>query len=134
MQPSRKVFSYSLIILILVVLNNGCLNRHFIDGRSELVSVSDTALNDSSIFIGYVHQIDWPDNPHDFEIQIENSMTSPITQASGYYYYKTIPGIYSLRCKNTYNEWDRLVEVINNVEIKKNQKIRIDFYLGYTVE
>jgi hypothetical protein len=59
MQPSRKVFSYSLIILILVVLNNGCLNRHFIDGRSELVSVSDTALNDSSIFIGYVHQIDW---------------------------------------------------------------------------
>ena len=81
MSPVQKAFSYSIIILS-IVINSGCLNRHFIEGRSELVSISDTTLNDSSIFIGYVHQIDWPDEPYEFEIQIENSQMAPTTLPS----------------------------------------------------
>ena len=125
-----------LIILGLITLNYSCLDRQFVDGRVELVSVSDTMLNDSSLFVGYVHQIDWggPYPSDYFEIWIENTSYETGTDTIGYYFLKTLPGKYTLKCKTRSESWDTLIEEMKNIDIAKNKKIRIDFYIGYTIE
>jgi hypothetical protein len=129
----KRIISYCLITLLIGSVS--CLNRKFVDGRYELLSVSDTTLNDSSIFVGYIHQIDFPyPFPNDYEIWIENTDYSTISDSIGYYSIKTMPGVYSIKCQQKGNSWERLIVKIKDIEIAKNQKIRIDFYIGYTIE
>jgi hypothetical protein len=129
----RKIISYCLFSILIGSVS--CLNRQFIDGRYELVSVSDTTLNDSSIFVGYIHQIDFPyPFPDDYEVWIENTYHSTISDSIGFYFIKTMPGVYSIKCQQKGNNWERLIVEINDIIIAKNQKVRIDFYVGYTIE
>ena len=127
------------IILVLLVISS-CLNRQFIDGRAELVSVSDTLLNDSSLIFGYIYGVDeinkasYPHYENEFEIWIENSKLRATIDKTGYYFIKTKPGTYSVKCQRPSNEWDTLIEEIKNIEIGKNKKTQIDFYIGYTIE
>ena len=126
-----------LLILVAFLLNVSCLNRHFIEGRSELVSITDTTLNDYSIFEGHVHRVDWMFNypfPGPFEIWFENTTYSTTSDSTGYYFIKIMPGTYSIKCQSEGNEWERLIEESRNVEIMRNKKIQIDFYIGYTIE
>lgn len=125
-----------LLILVLIVLNYSCLDRQFVDGRSEIISISDTTLNDSSLFVGYVHHIDWEGSYplNYFNIWIENSSYKTTADSNGYYFLKTLPGKYTIKCKGGSESWDRLIEEMKNIEIAKNKKVRIDFYLGYTIE
>lgn len=127
-----------ILILAALVLNSSCLNRQFIKGKTELVSISDSTLNDSSIFVGHVQQLDFIGNyPYDaipFEVWIENTNYRTMTDSTGYYYLKTKPGTYTLMCQTKSNEWDKLIEEKRNVNIDKNTKIQIDFYIGYTIE
>lgn len=106
--------------------------------KTELVSISDSTLNDSSIFVGHVYRVDWTGNyPYDatpFEIWIENTKYSTTTDSTGYYFVKVMPGTYSIKCQSKYNEWEQLIEEKRNVKIDKNKKIQIDFYIGYTIE
>lgn len=125
-----------LLILALITINYSCLDRQFVDGRAELISISDTTLNDSSVFVGYVHQIDWRGSyPSDyFKFWIENTSYETLTDTNGYYLLKTLPGRYTLKCQTSSESWDRLIEEMKNIDIAKNKKIRIDFYIGYTIE
>jgi hypothetical protein len=131
-----KRFGFILFLTALLI-NVSCLNRHFINGRSELVSITDTTLNDSSIFMGSVRWVDWPINytfQGPFEVWIENTHLKTTSDSSGYYFIKTIPGTYTIKCQSEGNEWAQLIEEMQNLEIMKNKKIRINFYIGYTVE
>jgi len=124
------------LILVLIALNYSCLDRQFVDGRAELISISDTTLNDSSIFVGYVHQIGWKGSyPSDFfRVWIENTSYGTSTDTNGYYFLKTLPEKYTIKCQSSSESWDRLVEEMKDIEIAKNKKVRIDFYIGYTIE
>jgi hypothetical protein len=131
---NKIVFTLFVIVLI---LNNSCLRRQFVEGRFEIKSISDTALNDSSLIFGHIHKVDWSGKEiyyeNEFEIWIENSDLKTTNDTTGYYSIKTKPGTYTIKCQSSYNEWERLVEK-SNVELQKNKKIEIDFYIGYTVE
>ena len=88
MSYTQKKLSY-ILILVTLLLSWSCLDRQFIKGRAELISISDSILNDSSIFVGHVQQVDWTGNyPYDaipFEIWIENTKYSTTTDSTGYY-------------------------------------------------
>ena len=114
MFDSRKRLNI-LFITVLLILNNACLNRQFIDGHVELISSSDTTLNDSSIFLGHVFRQDFPDT-------------------NGYYSIITEPGIFTIKCQSASNNWQRLIEEMEDIEVPKNKKFVIDFYIGYTIE
>jgi len=115
-----------------------CLNRQFVKGRSEIVSVSDSTLNDSSIFVGYVYTYSEDTSfllsINRAQIWIVNSGINSFSDLNGYYNLKTIPGTYTIRCQDEGNGWSQLIEELKNVKINKNEKIQINFYLGYTIE
>lgn len=122
-----------IIILTTLLINVSCLNQYFIEGKSELVSIADTMLNDSSIFVGNVNQIDgYPRYPYD--LWIENTLYKTSIDSTGYYSLKIEPGVYSIKCQQRSNEWEQLIEIRNNVQIERNKKIQINFYIGYTIE
>jgi len=125
-----------LLILGIIALNYSCQDGQFVNGRAELISISDTTLNDSSIFVGHVHQIDWrgPYPLDYFKIWIENTSYETKTDTNGYYLLKTIPGRYTIKCQISSESWDRLIEELKNIDIERNKKIRIDFYIGHTSE
>ena len=126
-----------LIALIFIILSNSCLERQFIEGRSEIISVSDTAINDSTIIYGHVYHTEFPEiisYEDEFEIWIENTDIITTNKTGGEYLIKTIPGNYTLKCQSRYNNWEQLVEEIKNLELLENKKIEIDFYIGYTIE
>ena len=60
-------------VIVAFLTNVSCLNRQFIEGRAELISTSDTMLNDSSMFIGHVTHIDMENLYIPAEIWIENT-------------------------------------------------------------
>jgi len=109
-----------------------------VEGRAEFVSVSDTILNDSSLIVGYVRNVDWKDGyPNDFqkyEIWVEGTNISSITDSLGFYSIKTKPGTYSIKCQSRSNTWEQLIEELRDIELTKNTKMQIDFYIGYTIE
>jgi len=78
MFDSRKKLNL-LFITVLLISNSACLDRQFIDGHVELISSSDTTLNDSSIILGHVFRLDYPDNlpysDNEFEIWLEDLTT-----------------------------------------------------------
>jgi len=121
-------------VIVAFLTNVSCLNRQFIEGRAELISTSDTMLNDSSMFIGHVTHIDMENLYIPAEIWIENTNYKTTIDSAGNYVLKTLPGTYTIKCQTKWNTWNQLVEEKNKVEISKNKKIKIDFYLGYTVE
>jgi hypothetical protein len=132
----RKKFCYILVIVTFLV-NVSCVNRQFIKGRAELVSISDTTLNDSSIFVGHITRTELvSDSPYYIptEIWIENTNYNTTVDSDGYYSLKTLPGTYTIKCQTKGNTWEQLIAEKKNVEITKNKKIKIDFYLGYTIE
>lgn len=129
----RNKFCYILVIVTFLA-NVSCLNRQFIEGRAELVSISDTILNDSSIFVGHITLIDRVNLYIPTEIWIENTNYKTTVDSAGYYALKTLPGTYTIKCQTKWNTWNQLIEEKKNVEITKNKKIKIDFYLGYTIE
>ena len=69
----------------------------------------------------------------EFEIWIENSGLRTTTNTAGYYWLKTKPGRYTIKCQSSSNEWDKLIEN-TEVELQKNKKNEIDFYIGTTIE
>jgi len=137
MTYTQKRLSY-ILFLVMLLINGSCLDRQFIKGRAELISTSDSALHDSSLFVGHVQQVDWtgdfPYNAIPFNIWIENTKYSTTTDSTGYYALKTMPGTYTIKCQTKSNEWVQLIEEKRAVKIDKNKKIQIDFYIGYTIE
>jgi len=134
-----KAFSsIPLIIIAIVFLNCSCNDRTIIDGKSELVSVTDTALDDSIIIEGSVWLIngagdgDLPYESLPFEVWIDNSTVQASHDSTRNYIIKTLPGTYSINCQIVGNKDERFIERINNLKVMKNQKVIINFYLGFT--
>jgi hypothetical protein len=75
------------------------MKKQFIKGQVEIISVSDSTLNDSSIFVGYVyeHPDHWPNKQpiQDAQIWLNDQNLQASTNLNGYYYLKTVPGIYT---------------------------------------
>jgi hypothetical protein len=128
----------NLLPVIFLLAFSSCLNRQFIEGRAELVTSSDSTLNDSSFVYGYVYRLDWVGTYHytenEFEIWLENSDLSATNDTIGFYSLKTGPGTYTIKCQGTNNEWQRLIVELKNINLLKNHKTQIDFYIGYTIE
>ena len=84
-----------------------------------------------------MHRVDWSGKEtyfeNEFEIWIENSNIKVTNDTAGFYSIKTKPGNFTIKCQSASNEWERLVEKIM-VELPKNKKVEIDFYIGYTIE
>lgn len=135
MSHNHKIVFVAILLSILLIFGS-CLNRQFIDGYAEIVSISDSTLNDFSIFFGYARQVDfsglYPVRP--YEIWIENTPIKVDTDSIGYFSIKTVPGTYSLKCQTKSNNWEQLIEELKSIEIKKNQKIEVNFFIGYTIE
>jgi hypothetical protein len=132
----KKRLSLILIIMTLLIASS-CLNRQFTVGKHDLVSISDTLINDSAIFVGFAHRVDWPISykfQGPYVIKLENTSLNTKSDSIGYYYIKTLPGKYTITCQSEGNEWQQLIEKIQNIEIQKNKKIRIDFLVGYATE
>ncbi len=125
------------IFFIALVIASSCLNRQFIDGNVEIVSSSDTTLNDSSLVFGHVYRLDRSGEyyfENEFEIWIENSDLKTTNDSTGNYSIKTLPGTYTIKCQSRGNKWERLIEEVQNIDLVKNKKTEINFYIGYTVE
>jgi hypothetical protein len=137
LKVSKVVILTYLMLIWVVLLLSSCLHRQFVQGKAEIVSKTDSTLNDSSIFVGYVY---YPQGGNGIfpaagaQIWTENSNLSTISDTSGYYYIKTAPGIYTIKCQNEGNHWPLLIEEATDVSINKNEKIHINFHLGYTIE
>jgi hypothetical protein len=132
-----KKLSNLLALIILLVLSS-CLNRQFVEGRAELVTSSDSTLNDSSLVYGYVYRLDWVGTYHytenEFKIWLEDSDLSATNDTLGYYSLKTVPGTYTMKCQGMNNQWQELIVELKNINLLKNHKTQIDFYIGYTIE
>ena len=128
----KRVMLSFCLVLSWFLLATSCSNYYFKDGRAELIQVSDTLLNDSSIVVGYVydlgHSIDYPVQVA--QIWIENTNLKTIPDAKGFYFIKAVPGIYTIKCQSDYNDHPDLVEEVKNLKINKNEKVHINFYLG----
>ena len=128
----------NLLPVIVLLTFSSCLNRQFIEGRAELITSSDSTLNDSSLVYGYVYRLDWVGTyyytENEFEIWLENSDLSAANDTTGFYSLKTGPGTYTIKCQETNNEWQRLIVERKNINLLKNHKTQIDFYIGYTIE
>jgi len=131
---TQTLSSIPLIIIAIVFLNCSCNDRNIIEGKSELVSVTDTALNDSIIIEGSVWIKngvgDYPYESLPFEVWIDNSTLQASHDSTRNYIIKTLPGTYSINCQIVGNKDERFVERINNLKVMKNQKVIINFYLG----
>ena len=134
----RRKFIYPALTSLLILISlSSCLNRRLHPGRAEIVSVEQVALNDSAIFVGYIRDIDYPDTLLPFPsaiVWLDSTKDSVITGQSAYYEIKTVPGTYTIKCKREDENEIELIEAINNYRIRKNEKVRIDFYLGYISE
>lgn len=128
----------NLLSIIVLLAFSSCLNRQFVKGRAELVTSSDSILNDSSLVYGYVYRLEWDGIYHytenEFEIWLENSDLRATNDTIGFYSLKTGPGTYTIKCQGTNNEWQELIVELKNIKLLKNQKTQIDFYIGYTIE
>ena len=128
----------NLIFVIILLIFSSCLNRQFVEGRAELVTSSDSTLNDSSLVYGYVYRLDWVGTyrytENEFEIWLEDSDLRATNDSIGFYSLMTGPGTYTIKCQGTNNEWQRLIVELNNINLLKNHKTQIDFYIGYTIE
>lgn len=127
----------SWIALLSVSCSYSNSNFHLQEGRAEVVSISTSALNDSSVFEGYVYDLSHepPDYPvQDAQLWMENSSLLVTPDSSGYYFIKTVPGAYTIKCERNLNNWPELVEQVKKFEIHKNEVARIDFYLGFADE
>ena len=126
------------LMLSSLLLAISCLNREFVDGRAEIVSITDAPLNDSIEIFGNVYRINSLDNhtylDNEFEVLMKNLDQVSKTDTSGFYSLKTTAGTYSLSCQRVGNYWERLVVEINAGDIPRNKKIQIDFYIGYIIE
>ncbi len=133
-----KKFRHALIFFTILVLTSSCLKRQFIEGRVEIVSSKDTTLNDSSLIFGRLYHVDWSGIEYyyenEFEIWIENLDLKTTNDTTGQYSIKTIPGTYTIKCQSRGNTWERLIEEVKDIDLSKNTKTEINFYIGYTVE
>jgi len=139
MKIEQKLFAF-FSIMLLVFLQQSCLKRKFVEGKVEIISVTDSILNDSSIFIGHVYDIYYFNNTNilmpieNAQVLIENSGSITNTDSNGFFYINIQPGTYTLKCQKEGNHWPQLIEELKNVSIKKNEKIQVVFYLGTTIE
>src|SRR5664280_2731220 len=96
-----------LLSLVVLISTNSCLKRSFVKGKTELISVTDTMLNDSSIFVGHIFSVDsttkYPKGH--CEVWINSTTYVGTNDSEGYYQIKTFPGTYSIRCQEKGNEW-----------------------------
>ncbi|WPR77552.1 hypothetical protein [Algoriphagus sp. NG3] len=126
------------LMLSSLLLAMSCVDREFVEGRAEIVSITDAPLNDSIEIFGNVYRINSLDNhtylDNEFEVRMKNSDLASKTDTSGFYSLKTTAGAYSLSCQRAGNYWERLMVEINTGEIPRNRKAQIDFYVGYTIE
>ena len=132
----KQLITILTVFAVLVVFSS-CLNRQFVDGWAEIVSSSDTTLNDSSLVFGHVYRVDRSGEyyfENEFEIWIENTDLETTNDSTGNYSIKTLPGTYAIKCQSRGNEWERLIEGVQNIDLVKNKKTEINFYIGYTVE
>jgi hypothetical protein len=122
---------------IVLIVNNSCLHRQFEEGRVEIKSIADTALKDSSLLYGHIYYVNWSGKQlyyeKEFEIWIENSDLKTTNDTTGFYSLKTKPGTFTIKCQSSGNTWEQLIEK-TDVELSKNKKIEIDFYIGTTIE
>ncbi len=124
------------IILFIAGLSS-CLNRQFIEGSAEILSVTDTTINDSTIIYGHIYKKDRESEVYyvgEYDIWIDELDLHTTNDTSGFYFFKVNPGTYTIMAQSGSNEWDILIEKIQNREFVKNTKTEIDFYIGYTVD
>ncbi len=133
---SMKKSRFILIFFAFLAIATSCLNRKFTDGWAEIVSSSDTTLNDSSLVFGHVYHVDRSGDEYyfedEFEIWVENSDLKTTNDSTGNYAIKTLPGTYTIKCQSRGNDWDRLIEEVKSLELSRNTKTEINFYIGYT--
>jgi len=139
MKNKHKLFVL-ISIMMFAFLQQSCFKREFMEGKVEIISVTDSALHDSSIFVGHVYDNYYFNSTNalvpiqNAQVLIENAGGLTNTDSNGFFFIKIQPGTYTLKCQKEGNPWPQLIVELKNVSIKKNEKIQVDFYLGTTIE
>ena len=114
----KKLLAF-VLLLIGILFFTSCLDRKFVKGKVEIISVTDTTLNDSSIIVGHVYRLQDSNTNRgpiqNAKIWIENSTLSNTSNTTGYYYIKITPEIYTIKCQDNGSPWPQMIEEINNI-------------------
>lgn len=120
----------SIITLFIICLLGfffwSCIERKFTGGEAELVSVSDSTLNNLSVFMGKVND----GNSEIWVLELGDS-SKVKSDSKGYYVLNVPSGFYTLRCQVIGNKWKQLV-VEYKYQMEPNKKVIINFQLGET--
>ncbi len=109
---------FFLLLFFYCILIQSCLNRQFVRGTHDIVSIGDSLVNDSAIFIGFVYQysddLDFNLPADDALISIEDQIKTT-SDTTGFYFIKIPPGKYSLKCQGDYNTSLEIIDETENI-------------------
>jgi hypothetical protein len=126
-------FKYLMIFGIISIFTACFWQRQYVHGKTELVGIYDTLINDSCIIEGNIYSIDslahFSYMQGDFIIYLKYTPYRTENDTLGHYYFKIPPGTYSVQCIGSNSDIVR--EEINHIKISPNQKAKINFYIGF---
>ncbi len=121
-------------ILFLFILNISCREVRIIDSSAEILSRTDTALNDSALIYGVVYLAKTTNMPvSDANIWIEETDTNTISNIQGRFSLKVLPGTYTINCLRDSDE-ERFTATLRNISLLSNEKVEVQFFHGYIAE
>jgi hypothetical protein len=128
----------SLLILAAIFCSISCLNRQYEDGWMNKGLVSDTSINDSALIYGHISNATLQDNQvyfaNEYTVWIDGTDHRTTNDTDGNYFFKLMPGTYTVKCESSGNPWERLIEEIRDLKVEANTKTKVDFYIGTTIE
>lgn len=139
MKTNLKLQSILIALLLLLILINSCRQIHVVNSKAEIVSRTiDTTLNDSVLIYGTVYiaesvveSIYAPES--DASIWVEGTAFKTNSDLSGQFRLKVLPGTSTIKCLGHSND-NRFITCLSNISLSLNEKIKVQFYIGYIAE
>ncbi|QSE96041.1 hypothetical protein [Fulvivirga lutea] len=105
------------------------------NGRTEIIEITyDETLQDSSVVFGKViSAVDNSTPEFNARIWTEKDVFETDSDLNGLFELKLPSGKYDIKCKNRYANSDFTEEIID-IELKPNEKLEVNFYLGVKAE
>lgn len=139
MKTNLKLQSILIALLLLLILINSCRQIHVVDSKAEIVSRTiDATLNDSVLIYGYVYvaesvvEVNYMPEP-DASIWVEGTDLRTNSDIFGQFSLKVLPGTYTIKCLGPYSD-PRFTAYLKGISLSPNEKIKLQFYIGYIAE
>jgi hypothetical protein len=135
MKKMFKTQTCFVLLIITFMILNSCREVHVYDGKTVIVKkATDASLHDSVLIFGHVYTADKHEYPEiNSKIWVDESSVVTYSDTTGFYNIKLKSGVYTINCSRRYSNKNE-IEVFKNVALLPNNKIEINFYLGFTDE